>query len=260
MNGMVVKNRRRLRSWCRCKPEETSEDVLGYLMCNCGEEHKIFQWNWEDDSSTNRILSNQNLEVLFHPHYSSGTAFVKGTLPMRANLHYYWEIKVLTVLYGTDVMIGVGTSSMRLSDWKLHFCSVLGGNEDSWGYSYTGRIQHNQLSYSYGSTFTIGSLVGVHLDMCNGTLEYYLNRRPLGIAFSNLKEHELYPLLCSTAAHSAIRITCCFSLPASLQMECLKIVGKHPKLLRQFRKFSGLVDMLQKKYFWLIPPQRRKDK
>ena len=31
-----------------------------------------------------------------------------------------------------------------------------------------------------------GTIIGVHLDRWRGTLEFYLNRKPLGIAFSNI--------------------------------------------------------------------------
>lgn len=80
-------------------------------------------------------------------------------------------------------MVGVGTSQIVLADWKLKFCSMLGWDANSWGYSYQGRLQHNKLTRKYGLGFERGSLVGVHLDMCNGTLEYYVNRKPLGKCF-----------------------------------------------------------------------------
>ena len=34
-----------------------------------------------------------------------------------------------------------------------------------------------------------GTIIGVHLDRWRGTLEFYLNRKPLGIAFSNIRPH-----------------------------------------------------------------------
>lgn len=76
-------------------------------------------------------------------------------------------------------MVGVGTSAIVLSDWHKFF-SLLGSDKQSWGYSYNGTVQHDSLMRRYGSRFGIGSLIGVHLDMCVGTLEYYLNRKPLG--------------------------------------------------------------------------------
>lgn len=77
-------------------------------------------------------------------------------------------------------MIGVGTSKVILEDWQFKFCSLLGIDSESWGYSYHGSIQHNKLRRKYGIPFGLGSIIGVHLDMCNGTLEYFLNRISLG--------------------------------------------------------------------------------
>lgn len=80
-------------------------------------------------------------------------------------------------------MVGVGTCQVVPADWKLRFCSMLGWDAHSWGYSYKGRIQHNKMSRKYGLRFDLGSLIGIHLDMCAGTLEYYLNRKPLGKSY-----------------------------------------------------------------------------
>lgn len=77
-------------------------------------------------------------------------------------------------------MVGVGTTDMVVTNEKRQFCSLLGLNSQSWGYSYYGSIQHNRMRRTYGGRFDKGSIVGVHLDMYRGTLEYYLNRRRLG--------------------------------------------------------------------------------
>lgn len=85
---------------CEC---ERSEDIL--WQCRCYEDVQQHDWFWhkeEEDASV--VLSNNGKDVLFHPFYSSGTAVVRGTLPLRLNHHYYWEIKMLSNLYGTDVV------------------------------------------------------------------------------------------------------------------------------------------------------------
>ncbi|KAK4874172.1 hypothetical protein RN001_013532 [Aquatica leii] len=251
---MEERFRKNSKSWCLCPHAPSIRKLVDKIHCTCGEERRIYEWNWEDDSCVNVVLSNENRDVLFHPVYSSGTAAVKGRVAFKQNLHHYWEVKILTNLYGTDIMIGVGTSKLVLSNWKLRFSSMLGYDTESWGYSYKGKIQHNRLMCRYGSYFTIGSLVGVHLDMWTGTLQYYLNRRPLGIAFRSLKNYDLYPMVSSTAAQSAMRITCCLSQEPTLQAECLKVITKNPKLLEQLRNMPGIMRMLSAKYFWLIPP------
>lgn len=170
-----------------CTTQCLKEVVDGKLQCKCGEDTALFDWSWQNGDSPNIKMSEEGREVLFHPVYSSGTAAVRGNIPFQQNYHYYWEIKVVSKLYGTDVMIGVGTSKIVLSHWKFQFCSLLGIDSESWGYSYRGHIHHNQLRRRYGTKFGQGSIIGVHLDMCNGTLEYFLNRKSLGIAFKGLK-------------------------------------------------------------------------
>lgn len=46
----------------------------------------------------------------------------------------------------------------------------------------------------YGRRFDKGSIIGVHLNMCEGTLEYYLNRRRLGEITSSAKKTQNWML------------------------------------------------------------------
>lgn len=158
------------------------------------------------------IIVKSDQEIIFHPVYSSGTAVVRGEQAFAKNLHHFWEMKMLSNLYGTDVvslfrnnivydfflsliyrtqndlcnpvllrqMVGVGTKKTVLADWRYRFFSVLGYDSHSWGYSYNGTVQHDSQLRHYSSKFGLGSLIGVHLDMVAGTLEFYLNRKPLG--------------------------------------------------------------------------------
>ena len=149
-------------------------------------------------------------------------------------------------------MVGVGTSKVKLHSTTTSFCSLLGLDQESFGFSYVGYIQHCGKKRNYGSFFGEGSLVGVHLDMWRGTLEFLLNRKPLGkclalrtlipvmhlirlllsisgIAFTGLRNIKLYPMVCSTAAHSKMRLTYSCSVPASLQTECLAVLKPSQK-------------------------------
>lgn len=67
------------------------------------------EWVWEsitDDPVLSRYgtFSDCRQEVTFHNVYSSGTAVVRGNTPFLPDHHYYWEVKILTELYGTDVV------------------------------------------------------------------------------------------------------------------------------------------------------------
>lgn len=40
----------------------------------------------------------------FHPGYSSGTAAVRANKFIGKNRYNYWEVKMITPIYGTDVV------------------------------------------------------------------------------------------------------------------------------------------------------------
>jgi hypothetical protein len=44
----------------------------------------------------------------------------------------------------------------------------------------TGYTQHKGKMQPYGPPYGRGSIIGIHLDMWKGTLQFYLNRKPLG--------------------------------------------------------------------------------
>ncbi|XP_015175382.1 PREDICTED: SPRY domain-containing SOCS box protein 3-like [Polistes dominula] len=216
----------------------------------------VHEWTWDENYiSETSELSKNNLEVKFNPKFSIGTAYVRGNMSMQRGRHHYWEIKMITPVYGTDVMIGVATNRIDLTGIRQTFCSLLGRDQESWGFSYKGYIQHAGERRIYTGRFYKGSLVGVHFDSWKGTLQYFLNRKPLGIAFTGLQNTILYPMVCSTSANSKVIITHCSSVPASLQMECLSILQPIQKLYLSYA-FPGLryllnsifVEILHKRY------------
>lgn len=75
----------------------------------------------------------------------------------------------------------------------------------------------------------------------------------VGIAFRGLKNYELYPMVSSTAAQSAMRITCALSEVPTLQIDCLKLISSNPILLKQYWSIPSLAKIVEKKYFWLAP-------
>nr|XP_031833860.1 SPRY domain-containing SOCS box protein 3-like isoform X4 [Nomia melanderi]XP_031833861.1 SPRY domain-containing SOCS box protein 3-like isoform X4 [Nomia melanderi] len=133
-------------------------------------------------------------------------------------------------------MIGVGTDKVDMNSRKNDFCSFLGLDQESFGFSYRGYIQYDGKKRKYGCCFDQDSLVGVHLNTWNGTLEFFHNRKSLGIAFTGLKDTMLYPMVCSTAAQSKMRLSHCSSTPVSLQMECLTALKSSQReyLLKMF--------------------------
>lgn len=85
-------------------------------------------------------------------------------------------------------MVGVGTANADISEASQVFCALLGQDKESWGFSYKGYVQHDNKTCDYGLGFIKGSSVGVHLDTWRGTLQFFLDRKPLGKPFYKKKD------------------------------------------------------------------------
>lgn len=149
---------------------------------------------------------------------------------------------MISSVCGTDLMVGVGTAAVDLRANKYRFVSALGIDNQSWGFSYRGISQHDNESRYYGRKFGAGSIVSCHLDLFRGTLEFYLNRTPLGIAFRNIPVDdsiELYPMVSSTAAKSSIKLLNSSSFPECLQYQAMRSISRYPTTLNELRRLPN---------------------
>ena len=48
-------------------------------------------------------------------------------------MHHYWEIRMGTVMYGTDVSVGVGTKNASYNSHQRSFVTLVGLDANSWG-------------------------------------------------------------------------------------------------------------------------------
>ena len=64
------------------------------------------EWSWDEQhiSSAAKVQDDRRT-VVFHPNFSNGTAAVRGTMPMKDG-QYFWEIKMITPVYGTNMVRG----------------------------------------------------------------------------------------------------------------------------------------------------------
>lgn len=246
------------KPFCGCfgdSSKPNSQDIPG---CVCGEHsNAVREFEWEPSSHTEKswvTLSSDNTEVTFHPFYSSGTAVVKGSYPLEHSYHYYWEVKMLSEPYGTDIMIGIGTDKVDTASSRYRFTSLLGQDAESYGFSYTGVVRHNDMIIKDGPGFCRGSIIGVKVDLWKGTLEFFLNRRSRGVSFFNLRRHpsgSLYPMISSTAAQSSMRLIYAGSWKASLLVSAAKTLGASSA--DELPIPPGLKARI-KNYFWILLP------
>lgn len=82
----------------------------------------------------------------------------------------------------------------------------LGGDEFGWGYIGDRALYHNRAkTRTYGDRFVQGDVVGITLDMDQGTLSYSKNGLDLGVAFDNLAG-ELYPAISFYNHHQKVSL------------------------------------------------------
>ncbi|XP_059052059.1 SPRY domain-containing SOCS box protein 3-like [Achroia grisella] len=250
---------RHSKPYCECWSKRGPLVWKQLNVCSCGEDNDESEWKWQEaaERSTSRVVvSDDQKQVTFHPFYSSGTAAVRGDMPFSHNHHYYWEVKMLTETYGTDIMVGVGTSKVSVSNSQFEFTSLLGQDSESYGLSYRGAVRHNAMTAQDCAGFCRGTIVGVMVDMWQGTLQFYINRKPQGISFYNLRRHQcLYPIVCSTAAQSSMRLIYASSWRASLLVDAAKTLAASVSADERLRIPPGIWYTL-KSNFWMTYPNK----
>nr|XP_061807681.1 SPRY domain-containing SOCS box protein 3-like [Nerophis lumbriciformis] len=244
-------------SFCQCACADDPNAGFGISTeCLCGEDEDDFDWVWDERlKSSGAFLSCDERKVSFHSDYSCGTAAIRGTRELTEGQHF-WEIKMTSPVYGTDMMVGIGTAEVNLEKFKYNFGSLLGHDEDSWGLSYTGLFQHKGEKVNFSSRFGQGSIIGLHLDTWHGTLTIYKNRHCVGVAATRLQNKKLYPMLCSTAAKSSMKVIRACYTPTSLQYLCCtrlrKILPTSADVPSVLELPPGLCSLLRRRLGWVF--------
>ncbi|CAG04338.1 unnamed protein product, partial [Tetraodon nigroviridis] len=268
-------------SFCQCdQQQEVTPGLPPCAECFCGEDDQGLDWEWDTHfKSSGAFLSCGNRKVSFHLDYSSGTAAIRGTKELADGQHF-WEVKMTSPVYGTDMMVGIGTSEVNLEKFKYNFGSLLGHDEASWGLSYTGYLQHKGDKVRFSSQFGQGSIIGVHLDTWHGTLTFYKNRHcigkvcqqvcgtdfcsssellllsSVGVAATKLQNQKFYPMVCSTAAKSSMKVIRACYTPTSLQYLCCvrlrQTMPRYPDVLRELEVPPGLRTLLHVRLGWVF--------
>lgn len=248
------------------RPDEIERlnEIHASNITNAEEEEELeevnsedYCWLWDENNKSNDVVVQSTYtEVYFHPDYSCGTAAIRGLRQLREGEEHYWEIKMSSAVYGTDMMIGVGSSSVDLNKYKSQFCSIIGKNTDSWGISYFGTLHHNGKTREYTKKFERGAIIGCHLDLWKGTLSFYKNGEPLGVAFEGLLGKSLYPMISSTAARTKMKLLCSYKTSFSLQYLCCKEISKNipstPQALASLPLPNGLKRYISWRLDWVF--------
>uniref|UniRef100_A0ACB8FL41 SPRY domain-containing SOCS box protein 3 n=1 Tax=Sphaerodactylus townsendi TaxID=933632 RepID=A0ACB8FL41_9SAUR len=83
-----------------------------------------------------------------------------------------------------------------------------------------GLLHHKGDRVNFSTRFGQGSIIGVHLDTWHGTLTFFKNRKCIGVAATKLQDKGFYPMVCSTAAKSSMKVIRSCASHTSLQYLC----------------------------------------
>lgn len=154
-----------------------------------------------------RVVLIDESTAVFHPVWSNSTEAVKGTRVLNDG-KYYWEIAFGARVFGTAMMVGIGTAEARVRSGT--FEPIIGEDGESWGLCHKGYIHHNGEKQRYCTAFTenMPTVIGVLFNGHEGTVTFYKDGISLGVAFSevNLCKKWIYPMVSSTAAKTVMRV------------------------------------------------------
>ena len=122
-------------------------------------------------------LSNGNLDV----SSSSNGVNSFGTIGVSSG-KWYWEVTIKSKVNYYYPGIGVNTDLTQPTNLQS------GGANDPDGYMYLadGQKFNNDNTSSYGTSYGVGDVIGVALDMDAGTITFYKNNATQGQAFSSI--------------------------------------------------------------------------
>eukprot|EP00826_Nyctotherus_ovalis_P040530 TRINITY_DN4005_c0_g1_i1.p1 TRINITY_DN4005_c0_g1~~TRINITY_DN4005_c0_g1_i1.p1 ORF type:complete len:336 (-),score=90.49 TRINITY_DN4005_c0_g1_i1:142-1149(-) len=116
----------------------------------------------------------------------------------------YWEIIIDSM---TQNELKVGVSKERSKTGEGAFCDGVGG----YAYYGLGELRHgeNTVSVKYGKKFRKSGIIGVYLNMDQGTLSFSLNGESFGPAFKDkeLEKGPIYPAVALLRVSGIILVT-----------------------------------------------------
>ncbi|CAG9462297.1 unnamed protein product [Pedinophyceae sp. YPF-701] len=121
----------------------------------------------------------------------SHAAAIRANKPVPAGIPiFFFEVRIISK--GEEGFIGIGLCRQdvplgRLPGWEPHSYGYHGDD----GHTFQGSGKGRQ----YGPRFTTGDVVGCLFDQVNRRVVYYKNGREVGVAFEDVPEQYLYPVI-----------------------------------------------------------------
>jgi hypothetical protein len=134
-------------------------------------------------------LTNGNLDVSF------GTAArsARATFGMSSG-KWYWEATTTNTISNH---VGIAKSGMNLTNYP-------GADANGWSHGLNGYKYNNGSATLYGSSFSVGDVIGTAFDADAGTLTFYKNGVSEGTAFTSLTSGPYFPVVGTNGTGGAL--------------------------------------------------------
>lgn len=143
----------------------------------------LVTWN-PKDKYANCLLSDNDLTCTF-----SRSGIARAT-EGRTSGKWYWEIKVVD-------RYGLGAGVANLSDSLSGYFGL-----GRFSYYWSSEIFIERQRFPWGARIANGDMIGVALDLDDGTLGFYLNGVYQGVAFDRLRDYgKMFPMALSGASY-----------------------------------------------------------
>jgi hypothetical protein len=132
-----------------------------------------------NDLNSSNTLSNGDLTLV------SGSQNAIRATHGKSSGKWYWEVK-----------FDSGNSSTWIGISNKYYPVTLSSSNSNWRSYYGNNGTKHPENTPYGSAWVVGDIIGVALDLDNGTLEFYKNGSSMGISHTNINElGEAYPTI-----------------------------------------------------------------
>ena len=128
----------------------------------------------------NVTTSNGNLDASFGT--VSGGGGIASSFVVRTG-KWYWETTITAV---SGAYIHIGILDENIAPYSGYPFYQPGLTAESYAYQNNGTKYNNNTNTSYGASYTTNDVIGIALDLDNGTITFYKNNVSQGQAFSGL--------------------------------------------------------------------------
>ena len=160
-----------------------------------------FVWDIETSHPSVNISAEKRIALLDDSEFCYRNIF--GSTGFMGGLQY-WEIIIDS---RTQHELKIGVSKVNSKQLKCAFSDLITG----YAYYGLGELRHgeNTPSLQYGKKFRKSGIVGVYLNMDNGTLSFSLNGESFGVAFKDaaLEKGPIYPAVALLRVSGVILVT-----------------------------------------------------